>query len=633
MNSVSSESPQSSKSRFLFLTLGALGVVYGDIGTSPLYALRECFGSVHGVPLTPDSLLGVLSLVIWSLIIIVSIKYLTFVMRADYRGEGGIFALMVYALRESGGENSVKRRAIIYLGLFGGALIYGDGIITPAISVLSAVEGLKVATPLVEPYIIPLTVVIISGLFMVQKGGTKALGTLFGPIIIVWFVTLGVLGAAHLIDNPSVLRAFNPAYGLAFLMNEGTRAFITLGSVFLAVTGAEALYADMGHFGKQPIRVGWMFVVLPGLVLNYLGQGALLLSDPSAISNPFYLLAPQWFLIPLVALATITTVIASQALISGAFSMTAQAIQLGYLPRLRIHHTSSDERGQIYVPLVNWILFVGTIALVFMFQSSTRLAAAYGIAVSTTMVITTLLIAVVALDSWRWRWWGVALLFGAFLIVDIGFLAANGIKILDGGWLPILLGFILTLIMTTWWRGRKILWQHLKERLIPFEEWRVSVKPDTVMRVPGVAIFMIRDPSATPPALIFNLLHNHVLHEKIVFLSFIPEEIPYVTDPSQRLNSIALGDGFFRVVARHGFMESVNVISTLQDHCTVLNLEETRTACYFVDRPIPIATEIPGMAIWREELFSFMMQNAQRVTTFFEIPSGQVIEIGFHVEI
>jgi KUP system potassium uptake protein len=619
--------------RLIALIIGALGVVYGDIGTSPLYALRECFGDHHALQVSSFNVYGVLSLVIWSLIIIVSIKYLTFVMRADNKGEGGILALMVYALRKGGDENSSKRKYVIYLGLFGGALIYGDGIITPAISVLSAVEGIEVIAPSVKPYILPIAVFVLTALFLAQKEGTRMLGTFFGPIIILWFLTIGFLGIINIGNKLEVLTSFNPIHGFLFLKEGGKHAVYVLGSVFLAVTGAEALYADMGHFGKKPIRYGWFFLVMPGLILNYLGQGALILSNPSTVKNPFYLLAPDWLILPLVLLATATTVIASQALISGAFSMTGQAIHLGYLPRLKILHTSSSERGQIYVPLVNWILFIGTIALVILFQSSTHLAAAYGIAVSTTMVITSLLMAVVAKDSWKWSLFTTSLVLILFLVVDGLFLIANSMKFFDGGWLPLFLGILLLLVMTTWWRGRKILWTHLKERLIPFNQWRKTLNISEITRVPGVSIFMIRDLQATPPALIFNVLHNHIIHEKVVFLSFVTEEVPFIAEPSARVEQFDLGDGFYRVIGHHGFMESVNVQSTLQEHCSILSRDEARTACYFVDRPIPIATQIPGMAMWREELFCFMMQNAQRVTTFFEIPAEQVIEIGFHVEI
>jgi KUP system potassium uptake protein len=621
------------KTPLLLLTLGALGVVYGDIGTSPLYAIRECFQGEHALALNYGNVVGVLSLIIWGLVLVVSIKYLVYVMRADNNGEGGELALMVYALRSILPERVLSRQTVVYLGLFGASLIYGDGIITPAISVLSAVEGLEIATPFFQPYLIPLTVMILSALFLVQRGGTSKLGIAFGPIVTVWFITIGVLGARAILDNPSVLAAFNPLAGLGMIRENGTLAFYALGSVFLAVTGAEALYADMGHFGIKPIRIGWFILVFPSLVLNYLGQGALILTNPIAYKNPFYLLAPSWGLYPLVALATMTTVIASQAVISGAFSMTGQAVQLGYLPRIKIHHTSSREAGQIYIPLVNWLLFLGTISLVFAFQNSTSLAAAYGIAVSTTMVITTALVFFAARSKWKWSLWWTVLLLGSFMIIDLSFFAANALKFFQGGWLPILVGIVLFTIMTTWWRGRKMLWNQLKTKLIPFEEFRQKLTPYKYARTEGTAVFMIRDPEATPPALVYNLQYNRVLHEKVVFLTFSTLEVPYLSEKEERVEIVDLGEGFWRVIGRHGFMESVDVQTILKEDCSALFDSKLSDVCFFIDRVIPVPTDIPGMAIWRESLFAFMMQNALDATKFFDIPTEQVIEIGFHVEI
>jgi KUP system potassium uptake protein len=621
------------KTPLLLLTLGALGVVYGDIGTSPLYAIRECFQGEHALALNYGNVVGVLSLIIWGLVLVVSIKYLVYVMRADNNGEGGELALMVYALRSILPERVLSRQTVVYLGLFGASLIYGDGIITPAISVLSAVEGLEIATPYFQPYLIPLTVMILSALFLVQRGGTSKLGIAFGPIVTVWFITIGVLGARAILDNPSVLAAFNPLAGLGMIRENGTLAFYALGSVFLAVTGAEALYADMGHFGIKPIRIGWFILVFPSLVLNYLGQGALILTNPIAYKNPFYLLAPSWGLYPLVALATMTTVIASQAVISGAFSMTGQAVQLGYLPRIKIHHTSSREAGQIYIPLVNWLLFLGTISLVFAFQNSTSLAAAYGIAVSTTMVITTALVFFAARSKWKWSLWWTVLLLGSFMIIDLSFFAANALKLFQGGWLPILVGIVLFTIMTTWWRGRKMLWNQLKTKLIPFEEFRQKLTPYKYARTEGTAVFMIRDPEATPPALVYNLQYNRVLHEKVVFLTFSTLEVPYLSEKEERVEIVDLGEGFWRVIGRHGFMESVDVQTILKEDCSALFDSKLSDVCFFIDRVIPVPTDIPGMAIWRESLFAFMMQNALDATKFFDIPTEQVIEIGFHVEI
>jgi KUP system potassium uptake protein len=621
------------KTPLYLLVLGALGVVYGDIGTSPLYALRECFHGEHALIPSYNNVLGVLSLMIWALITIVSIKYLTYVMRADNNGEGGALALMVYALKFLGKEQTRSRQLVIYLGLFGAALIYGDGVITPAISVLSAVEGLQIATPYFQPYIIPVTLLIISALFFVQRGGTAKLGAAFGPVITVWFLVLAALGVRGIYQNPAVLAAFNPLHGFLLFQNNGLMGFYTLGAIFLAVTGAEALYADMGHFGPKPIRIGWFSLVFPSLVINYLGQGALLISDPQATANPFYLLAPSWALYPLVTLATMTTVIASQALISGAFSMTGQAVQLGYLPRIKIFHTSSREAGQIYIPLINWLLFIGTISLVLLFKTSTSLAAAYGIAVSTTMVITTALVFFAARTRWRWNIFSIVLVLGVSLIIDLSFLAANALKFFQGGWLPLSIGIVLFTVMTTWWRGRKILWNHLKEKLIPFDEFKQKLHLEHYVRINGTAVFMIRDTKATPPALIFNLQYNQVLHSKVVFLTFTTEDVPYLSEDEKRVEIRDLGDGFWRVIGRHGFMESVDVQTILKEDCRELFAGTLNDTCFFIDRAIPVPTEIPGMAMWRESLFAFMMQNALDATKFFDVPTERVIEIGFHVEI
>lgn len=619
--------------RNIGLTLGALGVVFGDIGTSPLYALRECFHASHGsLPLSEANILGVISLIWWGLILVVSVKYLLVVMRADNSGEGGILALMAFALSAVATSKESLRRTVIYLGLFGSALIYGDGVITPAISVLSAVEGLNVATPFFEPYIIPLTIAILLGLFMVQRQGTASLGALFGPIILIWFFTLGLLGLVQLGRTPHVLGALSPHYAISFLRLNGVDNLHVLGSVFLAFTGAEALYADMGHFGRKPIRNGWFAIVLPCLMLNYLGQGALLIADPSAISNPFYRLAPSWFLYPLVVLATLATVIASQALISGAFSLTSQACQLGYLPRVQITHTSSSEAGQIYIPVVNGLLLVSTIAVVFGFRSSGSLAAAYGIAVATTMVITTALVFFVAAYKWRWNKTLLILALVPFFAIDIGFFAANVIKFMRGGWLPLFCAIILFTLMTTWCTGRGLLWSRLREQLVPFVEFFSTLDRSHYATAPGIAVFMIRDPYVAPPALTCNLKYNKVLHERVIFLTFITENVPYASDEG-RVHIRDLGQSFYRIIVHHGFMERPDVSKLIAHDCKELFPNNLADVFFFLDRVIPLPTSLPGMAMWRETLFALMMQNSLRATSFYDIPCRQVVEIGFQIEI
>jgi KUP system potassium uptake protein len=619
--------------RFLRLTLGALGVVFGDIGTSPLYSLRECFHGENAINYTSANLLGILSLIIWSLIVIVGLKYVLVVMRADNHGEGGVLALMAFTLRSLVNTSGRKAQVLVYLGLCGAALMYGDGIITPAISVLSAVEGLKIALPLFSDYVLLITVLVLTVLFSVQKHGTERLGKWFGPIILLWFSTLAILGTIKIVEHPLVLLALSPQFGIDFFLTNGWAAFFTLGAIFLSVTGAEALYADMGHFGRNPIRVGWFYLVLPALVLNYLGQGALILGDPSAIDNPFYLLSPNWARIPLVFLATATTVIASQAVISGAYSLTHQAVQLGYLPRLRINHTSSEERGQIYIPFVNWMLFIGTVALVLLFQTSSNLAAAYGIAVSATMVITNAIVFFVAKDTWKWPPFILLPIFLAFTLIDLSFFAANLSKFMQGGWLPTLIGGVIFTLMTTWWRGRKIMWNQLKSRLIPFQEWRKRLDVSKFSRVSGTAVFMISDLEAVPSALIANLRCNHVLHERVIFVTLVTESRPYMDREMKRVIFSDLGDGFFRVIGKHGFMEPVDVSEILTKACNILSKEELLETFFFIDRPIPIPTAIPGMAMWREAVFAFLMQNSLRPTKFYKIPTEQVIEIGYQVEI
>jgi KUP system potassium uptake protein len=616
-------------SRF-FLTLTAIGVVYGDIGTSPLYALRECFFGSHSVPPTHENVLGVLSLIIYSLLLVISIKYIVIVMRADNQGEGGILALT--ALIPPRQANGIGSPVLVLLGIFGAALLYGDGMITPAITVLGAIEGLNVATPLFQPYVVPVTVIILIAIFTIQRYGTHRVGNLFGPIMVLWFLTIALLGTSWILKQPVVLSAIDPRHAATFFGEHGLHGFAVLGAVFLVVTGGEALYADMGHFGKHPIRVAWFALVLPALVLNYLGQGALLLLDETAAQQPFFLLAPNWALLPLVALATAAAIIASQALISGAFSLTRQAVQLGYSPRLDIDHTSSLEIGQVYVPQINWALMVCTILIVIGFGSSSALAAAYGIAVTLTMVITTMLLYVVVTERWKWPLGGALLTTGIFLAIDVAFLGANVLKIMQGGWLPLVIGAALFTLMTTWKTGRRILAQRLTERAIPIEEFmeRVTANP-TPLRVPGTAVFMTAQPRGTPQALAHNLRHNKVLHEHVVVLMVATEPVPHVP-LEQRAEVRSLGAGVFYVVVRYGFMEDPNIPEALGVACEKGLEMDVGDVTYFLGRETIIVTARPGMASWREKVFVLMARNAVRATAFFRLPPERVVELGVQVE-
>ncbi|NNB98399.1 potassium transporter Kup [Corallococcus exiguus] len=614
------------------LALSALGIVYGDIGTSPLYALRECFTGAHGVTPTPANVLGVLSLIVWSLIIVVSVKYIIFVMRADNRGEGGILALMALAMHRPRGQSHRARPVLITLGLFGAALIYGDGVITPAISVMSAVEGLSVATPVFQPYVIPISLVILLLLFMVQRKGTAGIGTVFGPLMTVWFLVLAVLGVKELLHNPAVLWSLSPVHGVQFFIDNGWHGFLVLGAVILVVTGGEALYADMGHFGAGPIRRAWFLLVLPSLVLNYLGQGALLLRHSEAARNPFFLLAPEWALYPLVALSTAAAVIASQALISGSFSTTRQAMQLGYCPRMEVVHTSAEEMGQIYLPGVNGALLVGVIALVLGFGSSSRLAAAYGIAVTTTMGITTVLAYVVARERWGVRRSVALPIASLFMVVDLAFFGANAAKIADGGWFPLLLAVCIFTMMTTWKRGRDILAGKLRAASLGLKDLLGSFGDHPPLRVPGTAIFMTGNPEGTPPALLHNLKHNKILHEQVVLLTIISEEIPHVV-AQERVEVEPLEQGFVRVVARYGFMENPSIPDILK-RCREKGLQfQLMGTSFFLGRETLIPTKKPGMAVWREALFTWMSRNARSATAYFRIPPNRVVELGSQVEL
>ena len=617
--------------RLAILTIGANGVVYGDIGTSPLYALRECFHGAHAIDPSRDNVLGVLSLIFWALTLLISIKYLVFVMRANNKGEGGVLALIALVSQHP----SAKRRSrvlFIALGLFGSALLYGDGMITPAISVLGAVEGLNIVTHLFEPYIVPVTVVILLGLFLLQSRGTKTVGTLFGPIMVIWFITIAVMGIPWIARAPEVFKAFNPVLGLEFLFENGWLGFVVLGSVFLVVTGGEALYADMGHFGPKPIRVAWFTLVFPSLIINYLGQGALLLTDPTAASAPFFLMAPSWALIPLVGLATCAAVIASQALISGAFSLTRQAIQLGYCPRLVIEHTSATEHGQIYLPQVNWALMLATIGLVLGFRTSSNLAAAYGIAVGATMAITTMLTYLVARGSWGIGRLQAGSLAIFFLVIEFGLFGANLPKIPRGGWFPLVVAGIVYIALTTWKQGRALLWLRLSQRIYPFDRFMKDIADVPPYRVPGTAIFMTSNLQGTPPTLLHNLEHNRVLHERVILLTVTTRDVPYVSD-LERAELEPLGQGFYRLALRYGFMQEPDVPAALLAQATPdfpIDLDRTT---FFLGIETLIEPKEPGMPRWRERLFMFMSRNAVRATSFFKIPPTRVVEIGIQVEL
>jgi KUP system potassium uptake protein len=616
------------RGRYLaLLSLTALGVVYGDIGTSVLYAVRESFHHNHGIQPTRDNVLGVLSLIFWALIFVISIKYAIFVLRADNRGEGGILALTSLVTPSSGPG---RRFLLVMLGLFGTALLYGDGMITPVISVLGAVEGLEVATPFFKPYIIPITVGILIGLFMVQRHGTAGVGRIFGPVTLLWFVTIAALGVMHIVRAPSVFAAINPLYGARFFIRNGYNGFLVLGSVFLVVTGGEALYADMGHFGKKPIQMAWYAVVLPALMLNYFGQGALLILNPAAVDNPFFRMAPGWTLYPVVAIATAAAVIASQALITGAFSLTMQAVQLGYIPRVEIEHTSSRERGQIYIPGVNWVLMVSCIGLVLGFRTASNVAAAYGVAVTTTMVVTTLLLFVVERERWHWPIWASLGFTTVFLAMDLAFFGANIVKIPHGGWFPLVVGAVIFALMTTWKTGRRLLREKLASGALPVELFLKELKTSPPHRVRGTAVFMYGDPKGTPPALLHSLKHYQVLHEHTVFLSVLTQEVPHVT-PAERTEVESLGHGVFRMVLRYGFMEEPNIpVAMAAIRQPGLDLTPGRTT-FFLGRETLIPSGAKGMSRWRKLLFGVMSRNARAATAFFSLPPNRVVELGAQI--
>jgi KUP system potassium uptake protein len=613
------------------LSLGALGVVYGDIGTSPLYALRECFGP-HGVAPTRENVFGILSLIFWALTALISIWYMLVIMRADNRGEGGILALTALfgPLRDL--KLGARRPLYMVLGIFGAALLYGDGMITPAVSVLAAVEGLQVMAPGLHPWVVPIALVILTGLFAVQRFGTARVGRMFGPITLLWFVVIGLLGAIELAKEPRILAAINPSHAVRFFAANGRHGFIVLGSVFLVVTGGEAIYADMGHFGRRPIRLAWYGLVLPALVLNYFGQGALLMDDPAAAHNPFFLLAPDWGLLPLVILATVAAFIASQAVISGAFSMTRQAVQLGLAPRLTVVHTSATTIGQIYVPAINWALLVATLGLVLAFQTSSNMAAAYGVAVTATMAITSYLAHRVMTRIWKWNFALSTLLALLFLSMDLAFFGANAVKIPAGGWFPLAVAVIGYMLLTTWQRGRTLLQERLSEVALPLQILLGDIAAEPPHRVPGTAIFMTAQPEGVPYTLLYNLRHNQVLHERVVLMTVAMTEVPRVA-AADRVTIEPLSEGFFRVSARYGFMDEPDVheiLARCRDKGMPIHIE---AATFFVGRETLFATDRPGMPLWRDKLFALMSRNTPRITTSFNIPTDQVIEIGAQVEL
>lgn len=609
----------------LGLSLAAIGVVYGDIGTSPLYAVRECFRGSHGVAVSSGNVLGVLSLIFWTVVVVVTLKYHLYVLKADNRGEGGILALMALVHKKVTGR---ARSVVLLLGLFGAALLYADGVLTPAISVLGAMEGLTVANQSFGAAVVPLSVAILVGLFLFQRRGTARVGAVFGPIILVWFATLGVLGIRGILLHPGVLAAVNPLHAWHFFAENRLSGFLVLGAVFLVATGGEALYADLGHFHERAIQLDWFAVVCPSLLLNYFGQGALVLSRPESVENPFYLLAPSWARYPLLALATMAAIIASQAIISGAFSLTRQAVQLGYLPRLAIRHTSARQIGQIYVPQVNWLLMLATIAVVVGFQSSSRVASAYGVALTMTMLITTLLSFVVSRRVWGFSLGRSLAVTAVFLSADVAFFGSMIVKFLDGGWFPLAVGALVFTIMTTFHRGRAILARQVKENMVPLEDFFELLTVEPVRRVPGTAVFMTSNPTGTPPALMNNFLHNHTVHERVVLLTVQIEEVSRVDD-RERVQVEPLRSGFTRLVARYGFMESPDVVALLAREDTPTPPIEHTT--FFLGNEIVLA-EGPGkMARWRAHLFSFLSRNAVRPTTFFNLPGNRVVEIGSQV--
>lgn len=623
--------PPAHKEGLLALSVAAIGVVFGDIGTSPLYTMKEIFTGAHGVMPTHDHVLGALSLVLWALLIVVSLKYVIFIMRADNRGEGGIMALLALTLKTSPSDTR-SRWILMSMGIFGAALFYGDGVITPAISVLSAVEGLEIATPALKPYVIPITLIVLIGLFMFQRKGTASVGALFGPVMAIWFATLAGLGIVNILGEPAVLQAVNPMYGVQFFVEHKWHAFLALGAVVLAVTGGEALYADMGHFGRMPIKTAWFAFVLPALLLNYFGQGALVIHNPEAAQNPFYLLAPSWALYPMVALATLATVIASQAVISGAFSVTRQAMQLGYSPRLEVQHTSEREIGQVYLPAINWALLAAIIALVLGFRSSSNLAAAYGIAVTGTMAIDTILAVVVARGLWGWGWARAGLVAAFFLVIDLSFFSANALKIPQGGWFPLAVGVVVFTLLSTWKSGRRLMFDRMRDSAIALQPFLAGITAHPPTRVEGTAVFLTAQIDGVPHAMLHNLIHNKVLHERVLLLTVITEDVPHVPD-IDHVELQPLGNNFYRIIIRYGFKDEPDIPKALEQ-CKEYGLEfNMMETSFFLSRETLIATVAPGMALWREKLFVSMARNAGSATAYFKIPTNRVVELGTQIEL
>jgi KUP system potassium uptake protein len=621
---------QHGKSSLAALTLGAIGVVYGDIGTSVLYAMKEVFGSGH-VEFTPDNIYGILSIFFWTLTVIVSIKYVTLVLRADNHGEGGLVAMLALASMAVK-DRPVLRQRMLIVGIFGTCLFYGDGVITPAISVLSAVEGLEVVSPAFKKYVIPLTILILFGLFAVQKRGTSGIGKFFGPITVVWFAAIAALGVYHIAEHPEIMWAISPHFAVQFMYNEPSITFLILGAVVLCVTGGEALYADMGHFGKKPIRIAWFFVVMPALTLNYFGQGALLLSDPSAVANPFFNMAPDWLLVPLVALATAATVIASQALISGAFSVTKQVVQMGFLPRLQVLHTSVKDTGQIYIPFVNWGLFAVIVLAVMMFKSSSNLAAAYGIAVCTDMLITTVLTFFVIHYGWKYPFWWCLAATGFFFAVDLAFWASNLLKLFEGGWFPLLIASVIMMFMLTWRDGRAILYEKRKEDALDLSSFLEAVFLSPPTRVDGTAVFLTSGKGAVPNAMLHNLKHNKVLHKQNLFVNVQNHEVPWIEE-RERLEITPIGNDCWQVVIHYGFKDDPDVPGALS-HLNGMGCEiSPMTTSYFLSRDSIVPTVAGGMAQWREKLFAQMHLNASSAADFLNLPSNSVVELGSKIEI
>ncbi|KXU86142.1 potassium transporter Kup [Caballeronia megalochromosomata] len=617
----------------LGLSLAALGVVYGDIGTSPLYTLKTVFDPSTGLPLQPANVIGIVSLIFWSLTIIVSLKYVTLILRANNHGEGGIMALLALAASSVESKKRLKH-VLLLVGVMGAALFYGDGVITPAISVLSAVEGLEVAAPGLQPYVVPVTLVALIALFVMQKHGTSGIGAVFGPVMVLWFVILAVSGVMNIKDSPHILAALNPLAGIEFCLHHRWLAFVALGAVVLSLTGAEALYADMGHFGSRPIRLTWFAVVFPALALNYLGQGALLISDPAALQNPFYRLFPSWMLYPMVVLSTVATVIASQAVISGTYSMTKQAMQLGFLPRMSVVYTSAKEIGQIYVPGINWTLLLAVVAAVLGFGSSTALGSAYGIAVTGTMLITTVLTFFVIRYAWHYNWALCVFATAFFFVIDALFFSANCLKIVEGGWFPVVIGLVMFTVMATWGRGAQMMIQEARVRAgaTPLKPFLTSLIARAPARVEGTAIFMSNDPSGVPHSLLNNLMHNRVLHEHTVFLTVTTEPVPWV-DEARRVMLETLGNGCFQVTVNYGFKDEVDLPAALEK-CRPSGLKFDRaTISYFLSRATVVPTPGTGMALWRERLFAIMLHNVGNVAAYLRLPADRVIELGARVEI